>query len=437
MKRIIILLACALIFCGSACFAEDVQKYICGDYEYILLEDGSAQITACFSTGETVELPSELNGYPVSSISDMAFLSAGNMKTLWIPDGLSCISAEHLLYSRNLEHVYVTPDHPELALIDGVLFNKVEKSLVWYPNQSAAESYTIPNGIRSIGVRAFTGSKQLRSISIPDSVVQIGDHVFSGCVSLMEIAIPDRVEFIGTGAFYHCNELQSAYIGSGVTEMGGNPFAGCGKLENIVFSAEHPMLEDRDGVIFDKTRNILLYYPSVAAAESYAIPEGTSAIADYAFMECDRLKEITIPSSVRSIGISSFSDCDKIERLTIPDGVYSIGRSAFSICRSLREIKLPGNPITLGHSAFLSCSALERISIPDGTKEILNSCFNGCESLVSVEIPSSVTFFGEYVFERCPANMMLTVEKDSFAADFARQNGLMYTYPGANDWLNG
>ena len=33
-------------------------------------------------------------------------------------------------------------------------------------------------------------------------------------------------------------------------------------------------------------------------------------------------------------------------------------------------------------------------------------------------------------------NLTLTVTRDSYAAQYAEKNGIPYTYPDSNDWLN-
>ncbi len=58
-----------------------------------------------------------------------------------------------------------------------------------------------------------------------------------------------------------------------------------------------------------------------------------------------------------------------------------------------------------------------------------------CKSLTSIEIPESVTEIGEDAFYGCDS-LTLIVEKDSYAAQYAKENDIPYTYPDANDWLN-
>ncbi|MBE6356270.1 MAG: hypothetical protein E7058_04055, partial [Lentisphaerae bacterium] len=61
-------------------------------------------------------------------------------------------------------------------------------------------SIVIPDGVTTIGNRAFDDCRSLTSVTIPDSVTTIGDSAFSGCTSLTSVTIPDSVTTIGDGA---------------------------------------------------------------------------------------------------------------------------------------------------------------------------------------------------------------------------------------------
>ena len=45
-----------------------------------------------------------------------------------------------------------------------------------------------------------------------------------------------------------------------------------------------------------------------------------------------------------------------------------------------------------------------------------------------------MTSIGEDAFSECDI-LTLTVSRDSYACQYAIDNGLVYTYPDANDWL--
>lgn len=54
------------------------------------------------------------------------------------------------------------------------------------------------------------------------------------------------------------------------------------------------------GVLFDKSKSVLIKYPDGKKDTSYIIPDGVTSIGDGAFMYCESLKSITIPENVTS-----------------------------------------------------------------------------------------------------------------------------------------
>ena len=181
-------------------------------------------------------------------------------------------------------------------------------------------SITIPSGLTSIGEQAFGNCTGLTSITIPSGFISIGDYAFWNCTGLTSITIQNGVTSIGTGAFWNCTGLTSITIPSSVTSIGVNVFYNCTGLTNITVDSSNPSFCSESGVLFNKDKTTLIYCPRRKTG-SYTIPDGVTAIGDYAFYYCSGLTSITIPNSVTSIVNLAFWDCDSLTIVYIPSGV--------------------------------------------------------------------------------------------------------------------
>ena len=86
----------------------------------------------------------------------------------------------------------------------------------------------------------------------------------------------------------------------------------------------------------------------------------------------------------------------------------------------------------IGDQAFAVCSTLTSVTIPDSVTTIGDSAFTCCSSLTAISIPDSITAIGGAAFSYC-SNLTLTVGRNSYAAQYCKENGLNYTYPDSLD----
>ena len=99
MKKLVSLfLALFLLICGfSLSAAEEVaptpepERHTCGEYEYIILEDGTAEIAWYSGEEEDVVIPDVLNGIQVTSIGNAVFWSRCSMISVTIPESITNI----------------------------------------------------------------------------------------------------------------------------------------------------------------------------------------------------------------------------------------------------------------------------------------------------------------------------------------------------------
>lgn len=129
---------------------KDIQST--DDYDYEII-DGSVVITGYTGSASEVEIPSEIDGTPVTKIGTHAF-------------------------EANWDIVNVT----------------------------------LPEGITVIGEGAFMDCGSLETVVIPESVTGIDRAAFASCGCLTEITIPAGVQYIREEAFTACESMTSLTI---------------------------------------------------------------------------------------------------------------------------------------------------------------------------------------------------------------------------------
>ena len=135
-------------------------------------------------------------------------------------------------------------------------------------------------------------------------------------------------------------------------------------------------------------------------------------IGDNAFLNCQRLKSVTIPNGVTEIGSAPFSCCANLaefngkfatadKRAIIANSVFC----AYAIRCESTEYSVPTGVTKIGDSAFIYGSWLEKVVIPQGVTEIGEYAFCACNNLQSISIPNSVTTIGFQAFFYCNNNL--------------------------------
>ena len=206
--------------CNNNEVADDGYIYvIVNDLRYSL-KDGNAMV---------VGQPSNISGEVVI---------ASTVEYKGIIYTVTSIGYDAFSGCSSLTNVFVKENNNKYCDINGILFSKDKATLICYPAGKPATQYSIPDGVTSIGERAFSGCDNLTSITIPESVTSIGYDAFSGCSSLESVIFGanSQLESIGSSAFYYCSSLTSVTIPESVTSIGYFAFYGCSNLESVYYA---------------------------------------------------------------------------------------------------------------------------------------------------------------------------------------------------------
>ena len=232
---------------------------------------------------------------------------------------------------------------------------------------------------------------------------------YSGNINIPEQVEDDGIVFpvtsIGESAFDCCSMLNSITIPKSISTIGPNAFMSCEGLMSIVVDADNQTFDSRENcnAIIESSTGMLLF-----SSNASTIPEGVTAIADHAFMNCTNLSSLTIPSTLLSLGKWSFTDCSGIRAISVAEGnpTFDSRDSCNAIIETATNTLFLGCSTTvipptikvIGSSAFRTTRDLEEIVIPEGVEEIQESAFTYKTKVKEIRLPSTLKSVGSMAF---------------------------------------
>ena len=263
------------------------------------------------------------------SIDNLAFVTCNAMKTVSIPactekvglrGGTQTMGSDKDRYENAYNNVFYLCNELTTIIVDEenkyykseneILFSKDGTVLVAFPAMlDAGDKYYVPDGVTTIGGKAFYQNKHL-----------------------LDVEFPASLEVIQPNAFCWTN-LETVGFSEGLTRIGYRAFRNTNLTEAI-------------------------------------LPDSVERIDSEAFSVCMDLAYVELSDSLNHLGKGAFQNCSVLTSITIPEGVTEIPDSAFAACRELTEVNLPSALTRIGRYAFRSCTALTEITLPGSLEYI-------------------------------------------------------------------
>ena len=230
-----------IVVCLSGCTSSKTADGI--EYK---IENGTATIVGYTDTTTRTEIiiPDEFEGVPVTEIADFGLFNAESVEKIVIGKNVQKIGGWSMTNEQKLKAFEVDSENQHFTSVDGVLFSKDMKTLIYYPPAKGIEfnnlgqakemtQYVIPDGVETIRTKAFYKCYYVDKIEIPNSVKTIEEKAFHRCSALKEINLPDSLVTIGKDAFAYCSEVTSVTIPASVESIGEYAFFNCPKLKKV------------------------------------------------------------------------------------------------------------------------------------------------------------------------------------------------------------
>lgn len=134
------------------------------------------------------------------------------------------------------------------------------------------------------------------------------------------VTIPDEVNGetvnrIGTNAFTDCQTVTKITIPASVTSIDDYAFVNCQKLQEISVATGNSVYSSENGILYNKAKTTLICYPSGKTASYFAIPEKVTAIGTAAFGYNETLFRIYVETDLTRIGDEAFGNCFRLSEV--------------------------------------------------------------------------------------------------------------------------
>lgn len=304
---------------------------------------------------------------------------------------------------------------------------------------------------QTVSITGFDGSRSV--VEIPETyggakVTSIAAGAFRGQTMITDVVIPEGVTYIGREAFAGCSALVRVKIPTSVTQVGANLF---------------------EGTPYDSTlTGELVYINSIlyrcqSDAVTVSIRQGTTVIAEEAFINRVNLAAIVVPDGVSYIGSNAFKNCSALSQIEIPKSVRDIVANAFDGTKWYEDRKhgmiyindllyrvpaeiivqseqptgslsdkdaaelaksgvatqlvpytdviVQGGTTTICTLAFAN-TPVQTVQLPSTLTTIRYGAFQNCTALKQITLPKSMTFIEGGAFQNCSALSSILVPQN-------------------------
>ena len=325
-------------------------------------------------------------------------------------------------------------------------------------HKDVIETILIDEGIKEIGVDAFSGCANLKSVKLPSSLNTIGANAFKGCSKLTKLWLPSHVVKIDNNAFNGCglthvscemdilptidknvfsnynaylfvpketdynlegwSKFARVYEGKyiGESTYNNNDYiylkqkddsrtavlvsSSGGLIPNDPISFEDPQTSEKDNYTVTIIGKEAFSGKNLDLSSLERLPEGIEMIEESAFKNCKLSKLKSLPSNLKKIGKYAFSG-NNLVTLELPSSLTTIEDGAFKDNRMLVSITMKENLETIGADAFNGCTSLEKLELPKSLMSIGDYAFSKNSKLESLTIPDGLNKIGAYAFNEC------------------------------------
>lgn len=219
-------------------------------------------------------------------------------------------------------------------------------------------------------------------------------------IAFKKLIIEEGITQINSRRFLGSRALESVSLPKTITNLGEYAFENCQSLKEILVDDENENFKSTDGVLYTKNMQTLLIYPANRENTDFSIPETVRSFGDYAFDYSQNLENITIPAGLRSMGEYEPFYCAKsIKNFDVATGNgYYASKDGCLYSKDLKKL-----------IKYTIAGEDKSVTI-DGSTIINDNAFYNSANLEEVVLKNSVSEIGYMAFYNCDKLSKLTIE---------------------------
>ena len=283
-------------------------------------------------------------------------------------------------------------------------------------NERSIELPDYYNGIPVTGIADVAyGEKEgvfydrdILQVKLGKNIKYLGRGAFRECDSLEKVIFNDSLETINSYAFYNCSSLDEFDFPK-LKKLGHDTLNGTGWYNKI--SNQHKNLNSaQEDYYYQNEHNKILVKVRKIVSDSYTVEDGTTLIAQQAFLSSLPLSKLTLPTSVKYLGnylLGSGSiefnenynidyvNCQiTIKGSTLEEFSKSVvfGQSSFALVGTTYSPMQNANAKYIGKALVSSDKnfVAEDFAVVEGTTQIAEAAFASTLRLKKITIPERV-----------------------------------------------
>nr|MCR5502379.1 leucine-rich repeat domain-containing protein [Lachnospiraceae bacterium] len=339
-----------------------------------------------------------INGNGLTTIGAYGFNGCTGLSEVNLPDSVTTITYRAFYNCTGLQSFHYPTGWTTAA--ESKIDSGTWKYGRIFEGCTALKRITIPAGITTVPVHAFSNCESIEEILLPSTLTSLPDYFCNGCTAIKELTIPSNVTAIGEYALYKCSGIRELTIPASVQEIKTYALGSMTGLLRLTISGT-----------------------------------GLKTVGAYAFSEDSALASVLLPDSVEDISYHAFYNCTNLSSFHYPKGLTKSTQfsesggwkygNIFEGCTKLRKIRFSDEATAIPDYLFRSSPVLTSVILPGSMRSIGQYAFYNCGELGKAYIPANVTTIGTGAFQN---DTLLTIygSAGSTAASYASANNISF-----------